>query len=114
AKGEYPTEAPPRPQGMERNVVLTEWDWANGRFSHDITSTDPRNPSFNANGPVWGVSAFTGHFEAVYPKQNKMEEVEYPGPGKAHDIDTHLHNPMMDVRGRIWATDEGRQFLVDP
>ena len=34
AKGEYPAEAPPRPQGLERNVVITQWDWA-----------DPRNTS---------------------------------------------------------------------
>ncbi len=27
AKGEVPP-APPRPQGLERNVVITEWDWA--------------------------------------------------------------------------------------
>jgi hypothetical protein len=27
AGGEVPTEAPPRPQGVERNVVLTEWEW---------------------------------------------------------------------------------------
>ena len=27
ANGEVPA-APPRPQGLERNVVITEWDWA--------------------------------------------------------------------------------------
>ena len=27
AAGEVPP-APPRPQGIERNVVITEWDWA--------------------------------------------------------------------------------------
>ena len=27
-KGELPKSDPPRPTGMERNVVVTEWDWA--------------------------------------------------------------------------------------
>ena len=28
AEGELPAEAPPRPQAEERNVVITQWDWA--------------------------------------------------------------------------------------
>src|SRR5262249_43233343 len=28
AKGKLPTSAPSRPQGIERNVVVTMWDWA--------------------------------------------------------------------------------------
>ena len=28
AKGELPDQTPPRPQGIERNVVVTMWDWA--------------------------------------------------------------------------------------
>ena len=28
AKGELPHSKPPRPQGVERNVVVTTWDWA--------------------------------------------------------------------------------------
>src|SRR5687767_12302564 len=28
AKGEVPATAPARPQGVERNVVITQWDWA--------------------------------------------------------------------------------------
>ena len=37
--------APPRPQGVERNVVITEWDWADPKaYLHDEISTDKRNP----------------------------------------------------------------------
>ena len=37
--------APPRPQGIERNVVITEWDWADPKaYLHDEVSTDRRNP----------------------------------------------------------------------
>ena len=28
AKGELPKHKPPRPQGVERNVVVTSWDWS--------------------------------------------------------------------------------------
>src|SRR5581483_1195530 len=36
AKGELPFDAPPRPQGVERNVVITQWDWADPKaYLHD-------------------------------------------------------------------------------
>ena len=31
AAGDYPKEAPPRPEGAERNVVITQWDWSDPR-----------------------------------------------------------------------------------
>ena len=50
AAGEVPP-APPRPQGIERNVVITQWDWADPKaYLHDEVSTDRRNPTVNANG----------------------------------------------------------------
>ena len=53
-KGEVPP-APPRPQGIERNVVISMWDWADPKsYLHDVVSTDRRNPTVNANGPVFG------------------------------------------------------------
>ena len=54
AAGELPP-APPRPQGLERNVVITQWDWADPTdYLHDVVATDRRNPTVNANGPVYG------------------------------------------------------------
>ena len=53
--GELPTEAPPRPQGIERNIVITQWDWADPKaYLHDEISTDKRNPTVNANGLIYG------------------------------------------------------------
>ncbi len=53
--GEVPP-MPPRPQGQERNVVLTLWDWGNEvGYVHDEIATDKRNPVVNAFGPVYGV-----------------------------------------------------------
>ena len=51
AAGEVPP-APPRPQGIERNVVITEWDWADPKaYLHDEVSTDRRNPTRQRERP---------------------------------------------------------------
>ena len=45
AEGELPTAAPQRPQGRERNVVVTMWDWADPKaYLHDEIASDKRNP----------------------------------------------------------------------
>jgi len=55
AKGEVPSAAPSRPQGKERDVVVTMWDWADPKvYLHDDISSDKRNPTVNANGPIYG------------------------------------------------------------
>ena len=57
SSGELPP-VPPRPQGVERNVVLSMWGWGHPRgMVHDEVSTDKRNPLVNANGPIYGVAA---------------------------------------------------------
>src|SRR5204863_2835429 len=54
AAGEVPS-TPPRPQGVERNVVITEWDWADPKaYLHDEVSTDRRDPTINAHGSLYG------------------------------------------------------------
>ena len=53
--GEYPTDAPARPRGVERNAVVTMWDWSDPEaYMHDLISADKRDPNVNANGPVYG------------------------------------------------------------
>src|SRR6266568_2766174 len=55
AKGELPKSKPPRPQGVERNVVVTLWEWGTEKqFTHDLISSDRRNPTVNAHGPLYG------------------------------------------------------------
>jgi hypothetical protein len=55
AKGELPKSQPPRPQGLERNIVITLWDWATPiSYLHDEISTDRRNPTVNAGGLIYG------------------------------------------------------------
>src|SRR5262249_2962538 len=41
AAGELPFDKPSRPQGIERNVVITSWDWSTPTgYMHDLISTD--------------------------------------------------------------------------
>src|SRR5579883_2105042 len=55
AAGELPFAKPSRPQGLERNVVITMWDWASPKhYQHDAVSSDKRNPTVNADGPIYG------------------------------------------------------------
>ena len=57
AAGELPAAIPMRPQGVERNVVITLWDWAGPKdYLHDEISTDKRNPTVNANGLIFGAT----------------------------------------------------------
>src|SRR5207244_13444245 len=54
AKGELPFDKPARPQGMERNLVITMWAFSAPQFyMHDLVSTDRRNPRVNPNGAVY-------------------------------------------------------------
>ena len=116
AKGEIPKEAPPRPQGLERNIVLTAWDWANGRYTHDLVSTDRNNPTINANGPIYGVVGVWGHVEVLNPVTATQTEFAYR-VNETKGVDllaqpdlTHNgvpHNPMLDSKGRLWITDRG-------
>jgi len=54
AKGEVP-KPPRRPEGIERNVVLTSWDIGDGRFIHDSSASYKLDPTVGANGPLYAV-----------------------------------------------------------
>ena len=67
--GEVPA-APPRPSGVERNLVLTMWKWSSAqKHVHDNIATDKRNPRLNANGPVYGILG--DNFVAVDPAAHR-------------------------------------------
>src|SRR5829696_2734456 len=64
-KGEVPP-APRRPEGVERNVVITEWDWADPKaYLHDVVSTDRRNPTVNGKGPLYGALELSADYLPV-------------------------------------------------
>jgi hypothetical protein len=130
AAGELPAASPSRPRGVERNVVLTLWDWAGPKdYLHDQVSTDKRNPRINANGLIYGTpEESTDLFPVLDPvshkasqlkmpvrdpstpssKQNAMLPSPYWGAEPIWDSQTSMHNPMFDDKGRVWFTSRVR------
>ncbi len=75
AKGDLPP-VPSRPEGAERNVVVTVWDWSvRAAFPYAAISTDKRNPSVNAYGPVYGGDWFAGGVAAPCRRPARHERV---------------------------------------
>jgi len=125
AAGEVP-QAPPRPQGLERNVVITEWDWADPKaYLHDEASTDRRNPTLNANGKIYGALELSADYLPVLdPVENSIGRVKLtvrdpntqptsplmvqPSPTWGSEpvwtSKNNVHNPMFDEKGRVWIT----------
>ena len=71
---------PPRPQGLERNVVITQWDWADPKaYLHDEASTDKRNPTVNAHGPIYGaLEASADYVPILDPVGHMASQVKIP------------------------------------
>ncbi|MDA2938259.1 carboxypeptidase-like regulatory domain-containing protein [Acidobacteria bacterium AH-259-A15] len=133
--GEVPL-APPRPQGVERNVVITQWDWADPKaYLHDEISTDKRNPTVNANGPIYGaLEASADYVPVLDPVRHTASQAKVP----VRDPDTpvaagpplqpspywgneaiwtsraNVHNPMLDHKGRVWLTSRVRPSANPP
>ena len=126
ANGEVPP-TPPRPQGVERNVVITQWDWADPKaYLHDVVSTDRRKPTLNANGPVYGALEVSADYLPVLdPMKHDSSRVAltvrdentepatgphmpqpspYWGDEAIWNSKTNVHNPMFDDKGRVWIT----------
>ena len=77
--GETPTEPPPRPSGVERNLVITLWDWGSeidGRT--DMAAADIRDGTVNANGPVYGVAEMTDSLTILDPVTHRASVVTVP------------------------------------
>ena len=127
--GEVPP-VPPRPAGVERNLVLTMWQWSSAqKHVHDNIATDKRNPRLNADGPVYGILG--DNFVAVDPVSHRARQWVLPtrdslaaaagGGVEGAPIRRQAapslywdeapgygaasgHNPMMDAEGRVWLT----------
>jgi hypothetical protein len=131
AKGELPFAKPQRPQGVERNVVITSWEWSTEKhYLHDLIASDRRDPTVNAYGPLYGSPEYsTDNMPILDPKTNKVTVFKMPvadpempeslGPGHAASVkpmqpspywgdeklwDTRAnnHNSMFDKQGRVW------------
>ncbi len=131
AKGEIPKNRPQRPQGVERNLVVTAWEWSSpDKYLHDLISSDRRKPTVNAYGKLYGSPEYsTDMMPILDPKSHTVTYFKMPvadpkmpvslGPGHAGAIkptapspywgdevlwDTRAnnHNAMFDERGRLW------------
>ena len=127
--GEVPP-APPRPQGEERNVVITQWDWADPTaYLHDEASTDKRDPTVNANGPIYGaLEASADYVPVLDPISHTASRIPLPvrdpntpvasgpplqpspywGDEAIWDSKANAHNPMLDGEARVWLTSRVR------
>ncbi|MEX2632841.1 MAG: hypothetical protein WD267_02325 [Balneolales bacterium] len=125
AGGELPPE-PPRPEGIERNIVITQWDWADPKaYLHDVVSTDRRDPTVNANGPLYGALEASADYLPVlnpishessripvYPRDPETDQAAGPVLQASPYWDdepiwhskTNVHNPMLDEQSRVWIT----------
>ncbi|MDG2091260.1 MAG: carboxypeptidase regulatory-like domain-containing protein [Gammaproteobacteria bacterium] len=126
--GEVPPE-PPRPEGLERNLVLTLWEWGEETaFIHDEITTDKRDPTVNANGLFFGTDFHNDALVILNPQTNTASQVTvsvrepfepsdnglltynnfaaspYWGTEQLWSNLSHPHNPMMDQDGRVWMT----------
>jgi hypothetical protein len=124
-RGEVPP-APPRPLGVERNVVITMWDWADPKsYLHDVVSTDRRHPTLNANGLLYGALELSSDYTPVLnPNTHTIDRIPLsvrdantpptnpkmpaPSPYWGEEViwtsKNNVHNPMMDEKGRVWLT----------
>ena len=133
AKGELPANKPERPKGVERNLVVSSWEWSEpNKYLHDLISSDRRHPTVNAYGPLYGAPEYsTDNMPILDPKTAKVTYFKMPlqdpnmplslGPGHAGDVkvmaasaywgeeslwDTRAnnHNSMLDKDGRVWLS----------
>jgi hypothetical protein len=127
AAGELPAVKPERPKGIERNVVITVWDWSSPKaYLHDLISTDRRNPTVNAYGKLYGSPELsTDDFPILDPIKNVATTFKAPvrdpdTPSEARlangapspywgdeliwNSKANNHNPMLDEQGRVWYT----------
>ncbi len=82
ADGEVPAETPPRPTGIERNMVVTQWEWGDSfTYAHDEVATDKRDPTLNGYGPVWGVDLANDRMLKMDPKTHEVSTYDVPTVG---------------------------------
>ncbi len=133
-KGALPP-VPPRPSGIERNIVSTQWDVGDDHsFMHDQISTYKYDPTVNGGGPNYAVNAGHGQLVILDQADNSTYSIDiptreakdkvpsrFPSPNRPSFFwgDEHLwsnppydpadpHNPMIDSKGRVWLTSKIR------
>ncbi|HEY4264735.1 MAG TPA: carboxypeptidase-like regulatory domain-containing protein, partial [Micropepsaceae bacterium] len=129
-KGEIPSNKPQRPQGVERNIVVTLRDWMNEKqYLHDLISTDRRNPTVNGYGPLFGSPEYSSNDMPILDPVKNTATVfrmtvredaplalgpghvagltpllpsNYWGEESIWDTRVNNHNSMIGRDGRVW------------
>ena len=135
AKGELPKTKPERPQGAERNIVVTLREWMTEKhYLHDLIASDRRYPTVNAYGPLYGSPEYSTDIVPILdPVKNTLSSFrmtvtpdtpEALGPGHAASADVlhpsaywgnekiwntkaNNHNSMFGRDGRLWMAATG-------
>src|SRR5882672_346975 len=136
--GELPASVPPRPNGVERNLVVTVYDWHSPKYYiHDLIVTDRRHPGVNAFGPIYGAAELSTDDLPILdpvkiikttmrvpirdqdaPSSALANPVVAPSPyfgsEQVWDSRVNAHNPMMDREGRVYYTAQIRSPKTPP
>jgi streptogramin lyase len=114
AAGDVPP-APPRPTGVERNVVVSQWEWGRkDSYIHDQISTDKRDPTLYPYGKVWGLDFGQDTLWALDPRTDQVSSFKIPTrnvlaprqpppPGAVvYNNPANPHVPALDDTGKVW------------
>ena len=136
AAGALPRQTPPRPTGLERNLVITLWDWAgptSGRS--DAVATNDSQPTVNANGLIYGAIQSDDILATLDPIEHRAGRIVIPsnappmgmGPVSPYWGDAQIwkrasdpRSTVMDKQGRVWVAtrfrpaNEQPSFCKDP
>jgi len=132
--GEAPKVAPPRPAGVERNLVVTMWDWGSpidGRS--DNVAGDTRIPTANANGPIYGVAEMVDSLTMLDPVEHRVRNIKVlsdappltssfnasPTPSPFWGADmwkraADVRSSAVDRNGRLWMAVRNREQQKQP
>jgi hypothetical protein len=126
-QGELPSATPPRPVGIERNLVITVRDWLDPKhYLHDVVTTDRRRPTVNGHGLMYGATELsTDQIPILDPINNSKTTMRLPmrdpedtpssaqanpvfapspyfGNEQVWDSQVNAHSLVMDQDGRIY------------
>ena len=131
--GELPSATPPRPVGIERNLVITVRDWLDPKhYLHDVVTTDRRRPTVNGHGLIYGATELsTDQIPILDAVNNSKTTIRVPvrdpeatpssaqanpvfapspyfGSEQVWDSQVNAHSLVMDQDGRIYFAAQTR------
>src|SRR5437016_103229 len=125
--GELPNRSPPRPVGIERNLVITVRYWLDPKhYLHDVVTTDKRRPTVNGHGLIYGATELsTDQIPVLDAINNSKTTIKAPvrdpegtpssaqanpvfapspyfGSEQVWDSQVNAHSLVMDQEGRVY------------